>query len=57
MSTRSRREGFQISAEGEAEDWHANATFALDMVARVSERIPLQPRHDNNAPPLQLQSI
>ena len=37
--------------------WHANATFALDMVARVSERIPLQPRHDNNAPPLQLQSI
>ena len=42
---------------GEGGDWHANATFALDMVARVSERIPLQPRHDNNAPPLQLQSI
>ena len=36
---------------GEGGDWHANATFALDMVARVSERIPLQPRHDNNALP------
>ena len=53
MFTRSRREGIQISAKG----WHANATVALDMLARASEHIPLQPRHGNNAPPLQLHSI